>query len=76
MLKNILGVELTLNSRGIVNETAKLNSIKKMALQYYQIIQFKRAYFECTDTEYDTETGRMLRMNFKVKTDGNTVIFN
>lgn len=76
LIKNILGVELTLNSRGIVNETAKLNSIKKMALQYYQIIQFKRAYFECTDTEYDTETGRMLRMNFKVKTDGNTVIFN
>lgn len=76
LIKNILGVELTLNSRGLVEQTGLLNSIKEMTLQYYQIIQFKRAYFECTGTEYDTETGRMLKMNFKVKTDGNTVIFN
>ena len=76
LIKNILGIELTLNSRGIVNEREKLNAIKEMTLKYYQITQFKRAYFECTETEYDTETGRILKMNFEVKTNGNTVIFN
>lgn len=76
LIKNILGVELTLNNKGIVNERDKLNNIKEMTFKYYQITQFKRAYFECVSTEYDKETGRILKMNFKVKTDGNTIIFN
>lgn len=76
LIKNILNVDLTLNNNGKVNETELLKTIKEMALKYYQFTQFKRAYFECVSTEYDTETGRMLRMNFEVKTDGNTVIFN
>lgn len=76
LIKNILGIELTLNNKGIVNERDKLNNIKEMTFKYYQITQFKRAYFECVSTEYDKETGRILKMNFKVKTDGNTIIFN
>ena len=76
LIKNILFVELTLNNKGIVNERDKLNNIKEMTFKYYQITQFKRAYFECVSTEYDKETGRILKMNFKVKTDGNTIIFN
>lgn len=76
LIKNILGVELTLNNKGIVNERDKLNNIKEMTFKYYQITQFKRAYFESVSTEYDKETGRILKMNFKVKTDGNTIIFN
>ena len=76
LIKNILGVELTLNNKGIVNERDKLNNIKEMTFKYYQITQFKRAYFECVSTEYDKETGKILKMNFKVKTDGNTIIFN
>lgn len=77
LIKNLLNIDLTLNNFGVVNEMSTLNAIKEIALKYYQITQFKRAYFECTNAEYDTETGRMLKMNFKVKTnpDG-TVIFN
>ena len=76
LIKNILGVELTLNNRGIVNEMDKLNTIKEIAFKYYQITQFKRAYFECTGIEYDEETGRVLTMNFKVKINGTNVVFN
>ena len=77
LIKNILNIELSLNNNAVVTDMTKLNSIKEMALKYYQIIQFKRAYFECTGTEYDTETGRILKMNFKVKTNSDgTVIFN
>ena len=77
LIKNLLNIDLTLNNFGVVNEMSTLNAIKEIALKYYQITQFKRAYFECTNAEYDTETGRMLKMNFRVKTnpDG-TVIFN
>lgn len=76
LIKNILGVELTLNNRGIVNEQDMLKTIKEIAFKYYQVTQFKRAYFECTGIQYDEETGRVLKMNFKVKTDGTNVIFN
>ena len=77
LIKNILNIELSLNNNAVVTDMTKLNSIKEMALKYYQIIQFKRAYFECIGTEYDTETGRILKMNFKVKTNSDgTVIFN
>ena len=77
LIKNTLGINLTLNSNGKVNEMTLLESIKKMTFKYYQITQFKRAHFECINTEYDTETGRILKMNFKVKVDeNNTVVFN
>ena len=78
LIRKILDVELTLNNTtGKVQEMDQLKAIKKMALKYYQVIQFKRAHFECTGTEYDEETGRILRMNFQVKTNADgTVIFN
>lgn len=76
LIKDILNVELTLNNQGKVNETTQLNAIKTMTLKYYQVQQFKRAHFECTGTEYDEETGRIIRMNFKVKIEGSNVVFN
>ena len=31
---------------------------------YYEYVQFKRAYFNCTGTEYDDNTGRLINMEF------------
>lgn len=76
LIKEILNIDLGLNNRGVVIEMGKLNTIKTMALKYYQVQQFKRAHFECTEIKYDEETGRILKMNFKVKTEGSNVVFN
>ena len=43
-----------------------VNNIYKDALLYYEYIQFKRAYFDCVgEPEYDSNTGRILKMEFK-----------
>lgn len=31
---------------------------------YYEYVQFKRTYFNCTGTEYDDNTGRLINMEF------------
>ena len=43
-----------------------VNKIYQDALKYYEYIQFKRAYFDCVGKpEYDKDTGRILKMEFK-----------
>lgn len=32
---------------------------------YYEYVQFKRAYFDCTETKYSSQTGRVISMKFK-----------
>jgi len=46
----------------------KIEKIKDIVTQYYQYTQFKRACFECTEINHDTETGRVVEMNFRVET--------
>lgn len=71
LIKNILGRDI-----GTIT-TSDMNKIKEIARQYYQYMQFKRAYFECTNFEYDGETGRVCQMDFKVTIDSNgLVVFN
>ena len=31
---------------------------------YYEYVQFKRTYFNCTGTDYDSNTGRLIKMEF------------
>ena len=40
-------------------------ALKKKVDTYYEYVQFKRAKFDCIGTEYDQDTGRILKMNFK-----------
>ena len=58
----------------------KRKAIDKIALQYYEITYFKRAYFDCTSvvqTENGKFTnGRVTEMNFKIETSGGKVKFN
>ena len=39
-------------------------TIQEDVYKYYEYIQFKRAHFDCTDIEYDGNTGRVTRMVF------------
>lgn len=74
-LTEILGASFTGNS-------AQIKAIKKITYQYYQFMQFKRAYFNSTgEFEIDPDTGRICGMTFEVCTeeaiDGTTsVVFN
>jgi Tfp pilus assembly protein PilE len=52
----LTGYEVTKN-----NYTA----VREDALAAYQITQFKRAYFKCTGTDYDQNTGRIISMTFE-----------
>lgn len=85
LLKYILGLSVgTTNDYDIQinNETGKtvtgeeiIDEVKEIACQYYQYTQFKRACFRCTEVRYDTETKRIVEMNFEVQTneDGNVI---
>ena len=42
-----------------------LDGIYKDASLYYEYIQFKRTTFDCTGTEFDEESGRIIRMEFE-----------
>ena len=41
------------------------NTIRQDAYTYYEYVQFKRAHFDCTNIEYDNNTGRITKMDFK-----------
>lgn len=86
ILKNILGINVgdtadcAVSVDKITGKTKKgqniINNIKEVASQYYQFMQFKRAYFDCTEVIYDTDTDRVVEMNFKLQVKDGVVIFN
>ena len=51
-------------------ELLKSTEFKNDIYSYYEYVQFKRANFECTGTEYNNETGRIVKMNFKFQGRG------
>ena len=55
---------------------SQIDKIKKITCQYYEYTQFKRAYFNCAGMEYDTNTGRVCKINFEVATKNGSVVFN
>lgn len=67
VIKEILGITLTLNGNRYydINETSLIQQIEIITNKYYQLTQFKRAYFECVKTEYDKNTSRIIYMEFK-----------
>lgn len=44
---------------------SKISSIINAVNKYYEFIQFKRAYFNCTHTDYNPNTGRIVNMTFE-----------
>lgn len=55
---------VTVNSAKVQNYE-QLQQKKNDIYTYYEYIQFKRAYFNCTGTEYNQETGRIVSMSFQ-----------
>ena len=60
-----------------LNDNKKnIRGIRNIAAEYYEIMQFKRAYFKCendngnTGVELDTN-GKVKAMYFRIKTDTN-----
>lgn len=54
-----------------------VSTIKDVTLKYYEFTQFKRAHFDCIELEYDSVTGRVNKMSFRVCTDSNgNIILN
>lgn len=50
------------------NKVSNQNDLKNRAndiYKYYEYIQFKRVHFKCTDTKYNNQTGRIIKMNFE-----------
>jgi len=47
------------------NNIKEGTNIRKAVYQYYEYIQFKRAKFDCESVKYNSETGRIIEMNFK-----------
>ena len=50
-----------------VSQYGGINQVLKDAKLYYEYVQFKRTYFNCTgtdDDDYDSDTGRLIRMEF------------
>ena len=41
------------------------SQIRQDVYMYYEYIQFKRAHFDCEKVEYNNETGRITKMEFK-----------
>lgn len=65
LLKDILGI-----SESVIK--SNMGNIKDAACKYYELTQFKRAYFDCNIMNYDKSTGRINEMVFIVKiTNGN-----
>ena len=47
-----------------INKDDNIDDIEEATLKYYQITQFKRTMFECTNVSVDTATGRVNKMEF------------
>ena len=47
-----------------VSQYGGINQMLEDAKLYYEYVQFKKAYFNCTGTEYDDNTGRLINMEF------------
>ena len=47
------------------NNIKERTNIRKAVYQYYEYIQFKRAMFDCESIKYNSQTGRIIEMNFK-----------
>ena len=47
--------------------TDDINKAKEVALEYYQIQQFKRAHFECIEVDYSEVTGKVNKLSFEFK---------
>lgn len=82
LLDNIVKTKIIDSVKNSKELESKLNANKKtiqnlriIACKYYEITQFKRAYFICTKIKQDS-SGRVTLMNFEIETTNGSVKFN
>ena len=73
-LRNILKLDIGTNASNsirlndknykTISGGEKIEAIKQIVSIYYQYTQFKRTYFNCTNVEYNNQTGRIIKMDF------------
>ena len=66
-LTKILGYKIEANGYCPKYNTNMLREIQIATYEYYELTQFKRAMFTCTDVFYDEDTGRVNGMSFVVQ---------
>ena len=69
-ISNIIDGDSEEQAKKILNTTnldryGGIDQIKLDTAKYYQYTQFKRTYFDCTGVEYNQQTGRIVKMEFK-----------
>ena len=73
MIEDLLGIKIDIDEITgktlLSSDDEKIKAIQEIASQYYQYMQFKRAYFDCTEVLYDSETNRVEEMNFELRTE-------
>ena len=59
--------EYTISETALTNKTTynKIQTLKPYVYTYYEYVQFKRAKFDCVETKYNGQTGRIIKMTFK-----------
>lgn len=66
-IKNILKIDLDT----IDDPEDLIKDIQEVTKKYYQLVQFKRAHFECTEVKHSRKTGRVIEMTFELVVDEN-----
>lgn len=59
---NLASKKLDISSFDDIDEDS---TIREDVYKYYEYIQFKRAYFNCTNVKYNRKTGRIISMEFE-----------
>ena len=59
---NLASKKLDISSFDDIDEDS---TIREDIYKYYEYIQFKRAYFNCTNVKYNSKTGRIISMEFE-----------
>ena len=59
---NVASKKLDISSFDEIDEDS---TIREDVYKYYEYIQFKRAYFNCTNVKYNSKTGRIISMEFE-----------
>lgn len=79
LIEHVLGKEIKIDSNtGKTKNESKefIKDVKEITSKYYQYMQFKRAYFDCTEVKYDEQTNRVVEMNFELQVKDGQVIFD
>ena len=72
---NFTASNATDTQNNLKNKKDKIVKIEKIAAEYYELTQFKRAYFICEGTEKDT-SGVLIEKNGKVKEMDFKIVLN